>query len=408
MNKLSRLIGFNKHSNEFTVRHLKDSEVGHIPSDWQVGRVKDYFTLGRGRVISKPYIRENSGSFPVYSSQSFNNGELGRIDTYDFDGSYLTWTTDGAYAGSVFFREGKFNCTNVCGTCLAKDPSVVNTKFTAYYLDSKAKQHVSYVGNPKLMNNIFAEIPIVLPPLHEQKKIVEILSSVESIIYLLEKYLIKYRFLFKAIIHNKFDLELNNSNFYRLKEIVDPHRPISYGVVQTGENISGGVPCVRVIDMNKFPMNTFSMIKTSIAISNKYQKTILKEGDLMVALRGRIGHTCLVPKHLSGSNLTRGIALISSSKNFDSDYVRYAMKSNLVSKQIQDATNGSALQEIPLKNLREIKIPLPEIEHQVKLANELKVIENLIEKTDKKKQQMYLLKQAVSADLLSGRKRVSV
>jgi len=32
-----------------------------------------------------------------------------------FDGEYLNWTTDGANAGTVFYRRGKFNVTNVCG-----------------------------------------------------------------------------------------------------------------------------------------------------------------------------------------------------------------------------------------------------------------------------------------------------
>ena len=35
---------------------------------------------------------------------------LGHIDTFDFDDDILTWTTDGANAGEVFKRNGKFNC----------------------------------------------------------------------------------------------------------------------------------------------------------------------------------------------------------------------------------------------------------------------------------------------------------
>ena len=41
---------------------------------------------------------------------------MGYLDNYMFDGEYITWTTDGANAGTVFYRNGKFNCTNVCGT----------------------------------------------------------------------------------------------------------------------------------------------------------------------------------------------------------------------------------------------------------------------------------------------------
>ncbi|WP_262363239.1 restriction endonuclease subunit S, partial [Mycoplasmopsis glycophila] len=64
--------------------------------------------IKRGRVISKEEIQRNLGLFPVYSSQTENNGELGKISTYDFDGEFITWTTDGAKAGTVFHRKGKF------------------------------------------------------------------------------------------------------------------------------------------------------------------------------------------------------------------------------------------------------------------------------------------------------------
>ena len=56
----------------------------------------EYKTIGeicdicRGKVISKDYIRENKGEYPVYSSQTENSGELGRISIFDFNGEYLT------------------------------------------------------------------------------------------------------------------------------------------------------------------------------------------------------------------------------------------------------------------------------------------------------------------------------
>jgi type I restriction enzyme S subunit len=157
-------------------RKVIETDAGSFPENWRIGKVEDFFTLGRGRVISIPYIKEHPGPYPVFSSQSMNNGEMGRMDTYDFDGDYFTWTTDGAYAGSVFSRSGKFNCTNVCGTGKAKSSNEANPEFASYFLQRVAKRHVSYVGNPKLMNNIFAEIPFALPPVDEQEEITQIID----------------------------------------------------------------------------------------------------------------------------------------------------------------------------------------------------------------------------------------
>ncbi len=155
-----------------------------LPKGWQWVKVEDICILGRGRVISRIDIKNNPGPYPVYSSQTQNQGAFGYLATYDFDGEYCTWTTDGANAGTVFYRNGKFNCTNVCGTLKAKTDDVAMT-YLAYALGFVAKDHVFIAsGNPKLMNNVFAKIEIPLPPLDEQRRIAsrlnEQLAAVES------------------------------------------------------------------------------------------------------------------------------------------------------------------------------------------------------------------------------------
>lgn len=149
--------------------------------------IDDLFDLGRGRVIARGEIEENSGIYPVYSSQTSNNGIFGNIDTYDFEGEYLTWTTDGAHAGRVFYRTGRFNCTNVCGTAKLKTNLKVNLYFVYSYLNYITKNYVSYVGNPKLMNGVFAKIQIKLPDIKEQDKIANILTVADNEITALEK-----------------------------------------------------------------------------------------------------------------------------------------------------------------------------------------------------------------------------
>jgi type I restriction enzyme M protein len=139
---------------------------------WPLIEIGELCELGRGRVISKRDIENDPGPYPVYSSQTTDNGIFGYINTFDFDGEYVTWTTDGANAGTVFHRNGKFNCTNVCGTLKAKTKDV-DMRFLAKVLNNVAYKYVIQVGNPKLMNNVMAKIKIPVPPLEVQKEIVE-------------------------------------------------------------------------------------------------------------------------------------------------------------------------------------------------------------------------------------------
>ena len=122
--------------------------------------------LKRGRVMSKEYLVENSGTYPVYSSQTANNGEIGKIATFDFDQETVTWTTDGANAGTVFHRVGKFSITNVCGLIVLRNAQKLSYKFLYYWLTIEAKKYVySGRGNPKLMSNQVSKIQIPIPPL---------------------------------------------------------------------------------------------------------------------------------------------------------------------------------------------------------------------------------------------------
>ncbi|CAX37657.1 restriction endonuclease subunit S [Metamycoplasma hominis] len=136
--------------------------------------------IKRGKVYSKEFIKLNKGEYPVYSSQSLNDGILGKIDKYDFDGEYVTWTTDGAYAGTVFYRIGRFSITNVCGILSVLNKSKLNVKYLSTCLSMQTKKFVNKAsGNPKLMSNIMENIEIPIPHISIQNKIVEILDKLE-------------------------------------------------------------------------------------------------------------------------------------------------------------------------------------------------------------------------------------
>ena len=96
----------------------------------------------------------------------------------------ITWTTDGANAGTVHFRKGKFYCTNVCGVLL--NSYGYANRCIAEILGRVSKRYVSYVGNPKLMNNVMSEICIYIPSLAEQ-------SHIDDFLLVLDKKIEKQR-----------------------------------------------------------------------------------------------------------------------------------------------------------------------------------------------------------------------
>ena len=152
-------------------------EIQNCPVEWKELGDKNVAKLSRGKVMSKQFLEENKGEYPVYSSQTANNGEIGRISSFEYDGEYITWTTDGANAGTVFYRKGKFSITNVCGLVEINSAQLL-TKFVYYYLAISTKKYVSSgMGNPKLMSNVMGKIKIPILPLDIQEKIVQILDK---------------------------------------------------------------------------------------------------------------------------------------------------------------------------------------------------------------------------------------
>ncbi|UTW67708.1 N-6 DNA methylase [bacterium SCSIO 12643] len=70
-------------------------------------KLKDLFSIERGKSkYTKKFGNQNKGDFPVYSAS--NNAPLTHINSFDYDGEYLTWATNG-FAGYIMVIDGKFS-----------------------------------------------------------------------------------------------------------------------------------------------------------------------------------------------------------------------------------------------------------------------------------------------------------
>ena len=153
--------------------------------DWEERKVKDIFKITRGHVLAATETSEEKSDispFPVYSSQTKNNGLMGYYKDYLFD-TAITWTTDGANAGTVSYRSGRFYSTNVNGV-LISDKGYTN-KAISEILNLEAWKWVSHVGNPKLMNNVMGDISIMIPSsFEEQDRLSDFLNQLDDTIAL--------------------------------------------------------------------------------------------------------------------------------------------------------------------------------------------------------------------------------
>ena len=263
------------------------------PNGVEYKAVEDVATITRGRVISKDYINNNQGDFPVYSSQTENNGELGCISTYDFDGEYLTWTTDGANAGSVFYRTGKFSVTNVCGLIKISDTNIL-TRFLYFVLYVEAKKHVNYgMGNPKLMSNVMAKIKVPLPPVPIQEEIVRILDKFTELTAELTAELTVRKQQYE---YYRDELLSKNTNKKSLKQIAISSRSGGTPLKSNKDYYENGtIPWLRTKEVVFNEINKTDCFITELAVQETSAKRI-PENCVIVAISGASAGRCAINK----------------------------------------------------------------------------------------------------------------
>lgn len=319
--------------------------------------VSEIAKICRGQVMSKDFLRDNAGEYPVYSSQTENDGMLGKITTYMFDGEYLTWTTDGANAGTVFYRKGKFSVTNVCGVIDVTDETI-STKYLFYVLNREAPQYVNKgMGNPKLMSNVMAKIRIPLPPLAVQQEIVRILDSfTELTTELNEKLTAELTARRKQYEHYRDELLTFGDDVPRISLGEVGSVCMCKRILKSQTNDIGGVPFYKIGTFGK-KANAYISEDTYKEYRSKYN--FPQKGDVLISAAGTIGRTVVYdgkPAYFQDSNIVWIANDESKILNRFLIYC-YAMKPWYVS-------TGGTIARLYNDNILKARIPAPSLEQQ--------------------------------------------
>ncbi|MCX5805123.1 MAG: restriction endonuclease subunit S [Proteobacteria bacterium] len=395
--------------NVFQKNLTEISGFDYIPEGWEAHLIQDIFEIGRGRVISQNEINEHPGNYPVYSSQSFNNGVMGTIDTFDFEGEYLTWTTDGAYAGTVFHRTGKFSCTNVCGTLKANEKKVF-TKFFLYHLGKISKRYVSYIGNPKLMNDIMANIAITVPSLSTQRDIVRILSTCDGVIEKTQAAIAKYKAIKQGMLHDLFTrgIDITTGKLRpKYEDTPDLYKESKLGMVPNeweektiGEVCSmksgEGITSKSISEIEDYPVYGGNGLRG-------FTSSFTHEGEYILV--GRQGALCGNVTRVRGKFYASEHAVVVTVENeINVDWLFHQLED----KNLNQYSEASAQPGLSVNKILKLPIIKPSFDEQNKIAERLLSIDQKHHTEQTYLQKLQQLKAGLMGDLLSGKKVVKV
>ncbi len=154
-----------------------------------------------------------------------------------------------------------------------------------------------------------------------------------------------------------------------LEQLVDPNRPITYGIVQPGPDIPGGVPYVRVVDIQNGSVISQQLRRTSPDIAQSYRRSSLSAGDLLISIRGHVGRTAIATPNIDGANLTQDTARVAVLPPANVRYIQRYVESASARHWLTQHTKGVAVTGINLTDLRRLPVPLPPPPEQRRIAD---------------------------------------
>lgn len=416
------------------MREMKDSGVpwiGNVPVDWKLVSVKRLFSIGRGRVIAQTELDETG--YPVYSSQTKDNGCLGYIDTYDYDYPQLTWTTDGANAGSIFLRTGYYNCTNVCGT-LSPIDDLVNLRYQKYALE-----HIAYnerridTNGYKIMNNEMAIIKTLLPPLSIQHQIADYLDTkcaqIDTIIAKEQSVIEKLQEYKQAIITQAITRGLNSSTkmkktglkwigmvpeHWDVKKIKYLTNKIGSGKTPKGGSdvyIDEGVLFIRSQNVYDGYFNLSSVAFISHEIDSTMSNTRVYRNDVLLNITGgSIGRSCLYESD-EPANVNQHVCIIRCNNQMRPKFMQYFWNSRIGKISIDIYQSGANREGLNFTEIGNTLVPTPELHEQDQIIDYLDgkcdVINNVIQQKHSLINKLTEYKKSLIYEVVTGKKEVS-
>jgi len=153
-----------------------------------------------------------------------------------------------------------------------------------------------------------------------------------------------------------------------MRSVVCPDRPITYGILKPGPDTPGGIPYVRVADFPNDRLNLETIRRTTKEIEKTFARARLREGDILLSIRGTVGRVCVVPQELKDANITQDTARLSVQPALNAGFVKWFLRAAPTQKRMQKAVKGVAVRGINIGDVRALQMPLPPLSEQQEIV----------------------------------------
>ena len=194
----------------------------------------------------------------------------------------------------------------------------------------------------------------------------------------------------------------NGWELKRLEELCLPDAPITYGVLKPGDFYQGGIPLLQIKDLRNGEVITDDLHLISPTLDEEYRRSRILKNDILISLVGTIGRIAKY-RSTAEANIHRNIGRIRSEIH---DYLYHFLTSSRAQNEIGGSSSGSSQSALNLSTLRSMKIPVPPLPEQNKIAQILSTWDKAIATTEHLLANSQQQKKALMQQLLTGKKRL--
>jgi type I restriction enzyme S subunit len=141
-----------------------------------------------------------------------------------------------------------------------------------------------------------------------------------------------------------------------------------YGIVLPGPDVEDGVYIVKGGNCEDGKLTKQYLSKTARDIERRYERSRLRENDIVYSIRGSIGSAQLVPVELEGANLTQDAARIACGGEVNPRWLLWAVRSVSFFAKLEAGARGAAVKGINIRDLKRADIVVPPPEEQAPIA----------------------------------------
>lgn len=371
----------------------KDSPLGIIPVEWEVKRLGDICTYFKsGKSITSSNLN-NDGCYPVYGG----NGLRGFSCDYTHDGTYILIGRQGALCGNINYVEGK-NYISEHAIAVQSRENMLWLKYKLEYWNLNRYSESS--AQPGLSVEKLVRYKLTLPPLAEQEKIAEILSTwdkaIEKQTQLIQKLELRKKGLMQQLLTGK----------KRLPGFTDEWKKVKAGLIFKSVSIRSNKQEILLSATQEHGVIPRDMLESRVTMPTGDLSSfkLVDVGDFVISLRSFEGG---IEYSQYRGVVSPAYTVLKKALDVDSAFYKAYFKSNDFIQRLSVAVIGIRDgKQISYSDFAYIKIPFPALQEQTAIANILSSSDEEIRLAQDKLAAMKEQKKGLMQVLLTGKRRI--